>query len=183
MEECELKARQFLGAGSPEEARQLYRLLWEGYRRENGLVANVMSRENIAHIIAQLEIAYRHSENEPNNAETNVNSACEVPAVTRSFSTAFAASGSFNPNKCQNNAGAWLKEQRELACYSIEQLALKTRISSKIIENLESCTIDTIPAPRLQAYLFEIAKLLGLNFDEVKEKFGLGNVGPKSSSL
>ena len=171
--DCELKAREFLGAGSPEEARMMYRLLWEGYRRENGLVANVLSREDIAHIISQLEIAYRHSENEPNNADSNITSACEVPSVTRSFSNSLASAGTFNPDKCQDNAGIWLKEQRELACYSIEQLAFKSRISSRILENLESCALDSIPVPRLQAYLFELAKILDLDFDEVKAKFGL----------
>ena len=66
-----------------------------------------------------------------------------------------------------------MKEQRELACYSIEQLAFKSRISSRILENLESCALDSIPVPRLQAYLFELAKILDLDFDEVKAKFGL----------
>ncbi len=165
-------ARQFLRAETPEQARQQYRLLWEGYRRENGLVASVLSKDAIAQTIAQLEIAYRRSEETPAQAdppqpqERTTRSANET--LHKPFLTTSPSSADANPD-----AGEWLTAKREEVGMTIAQLALKSRLPARTLEKLEHQRISGMPTARLQAYLFEIANALGIEVQEILGKFGL----------
>lgn len=167
--------RQFLLVDTAEEARKSYRQLWEGYRRENGLVTNIFSPEEISKNIANLEIAYRNADIEqslsPSSSSAHISS--ERPVVTRSFSDTFAAVKSYDPASCHPDAGRWLQSQRENAGLTTAQLAIKTRIPKKVIENLENRELSQISVVRLQAYLFEIARYLNIDLNELRRKFGL----------
>lgn len=163
----QMHPRQFLRVSTPEEARQAYRILWEGYRRENGLVANILKRDEIAEIIVQLETAYKRSEIAPESE-----AAVSPDPVTRDLSNTFAAA-KCTPQPCDSDAGSWLKQCREAQGMTFGQLSLKTRISSRILEKLEEMNIADIPTARLQAYLFETAKALDISFDELKSKYGI----------
>ncbi len=164
--------RDFLRASTSEEARQNYRILWEGYRRENGLVANILNRDTIAQIIAKLEAAYKKSDLEPASAAPK-SSVAEAPAISRSFSSTFATARRTEPKQSDSLPGSYLQKLRETTGISVRQLALKIRIPAKIIEKLESEDCHDIPPARLQAYLFEISKGLGTSFDDLKKRFGL----------
>lgn len=169
------KPLDFLMTDDPDSYRQAYRLLWEGYRRDSGMVSYILSKEKIAEIITRLETAYKCAEPSPANAaiEAPLKSA-EMNAVTRSFSATFAAIGrTYSPEHCQDDAGQWLANVREKAGITRAQIALKTRIPARVIEKLESQNFSEFPAPRLQAYLFEIAKVLHLDFADLSRRFGI----------
>ncbi len=171
MIQVQAQPRQFLLASSPDEACQTYRILWEGYRRENGLVSNIFNRDETLAIIAQLEKAYKRADFEPEKLSSH--SSHENQAVTRNLSQTFTINKDYHPENCADNAGIWLKSKREALGLTLAQLSLKSRIPSKILEKFEQQAFDDIPPARLQAYLFEIAKLLDLSFDDIKNKFGL----------
>lgn len=152
----ELQSLDFLRADSPESARQIYRLLWEGYRRENGMVSCILSSGEIPGVISLLEIAYRNSES-PQNPSPSMT----VPAVSRT-----------SEGTCQDEAGDWLRKHREEANLTIQQLAMKTRIPRKILDNLENLETQGMSPLRLQAYLIEVAKSLEIPEDEILTQFG-----------
>ena len=162
--------RDFLRATSPEEARQNYRILWEGYRRENGLVANILKRDTIVQIIAKLEAAYKKADLDTSAPKPSIT---DAPAVTRSFSSTFTTARRIEPKQTGSTPGNYLRKLRENADISVRQLALKIRIPAKIIDKLESEDCHDIPPARLQAYLYEISKGLDVSFDELKTHFGL----------
>lgn len=164
--------REFLRASTQEEARQNYRILWEGYRRENGLVSNILSHNTIAQTIAKLETAYKNSDLDPISSQPKT-SVSDMPAITRSFSSTFAAARRIETKQTDSTPGCFLLKCREAAGISIRQLALKIRIPAKIIEKLESQDCQDIPPARLQAYLYEISIGLNINFDDLKKRFGL----------
>ena len=62
---------------------------------------------------------------------------------------------------------------REKAGITRAQIALKTRIPARTIEKLESQHFSEFPGSRLQAYLFEIARVLSLDLADVSRRFGL----------
>ncbi len=161
-------AKDFLRVDSSAQARQMFRLLWEGYRRENGLVSNVLDKSSITDTITKLETAYRFADDTNGNEHT-----LESHSMTRQVSTLMAAAKSIDTEKQQLDAGSWLAKARKDAHLSVLQLAMKTRIPSKIIEKIEAQELEHIPPARLHAYFFEIANTLSLNFDEIKSKFGL----------
>lgn len=167
--------RQYLLVETAEEARKSYRLLWEGYRRENGLVTCLFPANEIVKIIANLEIAYRNADVEPSVMQVSSpeQNSPERSVVTRLFSDTFAAVKSYDPAACSPNAGLWLQTKRKNAGLSVAQLALKTRIPKKVIENLEKCDLAQLSAVRLQAYLFEIARAIEIDLDELRHQFGL----------
>lgn len=174
--------RSFLGAQAFDEARQNYRKLWEGYRREGGLVSCILTPDMIAQTVSLLENANRRAAIE---AETNTESSqnpnklapktepIEITEVTRKLSGSFAAAvRHYDPESCQVGAGIWLAQAREKAQISIKMLSLRTRIPPKCIERIEAQDLEDIPPARLQAYLFEIAKALDIKLDEVRSQFG-----------
>ncbi|MBR4986479.1 MAG: helix-turn-helix domain-containing protein [Proteobacteria bacterium] len=168
------KPIEFLMTDDPDAYRQAYRLLWEGYRRDSGLVSNILSKEKIAAIIARLETAYKCAEPTPAAATEATLKSTEMHAVTRSFSATFAAIGStYSPENAQDDAGSWLASMREKAGITRAQIALKTRIPARTIEKLESQHFSEFPGSRLQAYLFEIARVLSLDLADVSRRFGL----------
>ncbi len=157
--------RQYLRVETADEARQVYRQLWEGYRRDNGMVAQVLLPDAIAEIIAQLEIAHRRAEIEPESVPPT---SSQTAAAIRSHSTELR----FEPDSCTPNAGNWLVEQRETLGITRPQLALKTRIPQKVIEKLEQRDLSGLTPVRLEAYLLEIAKVLDILPDDIRHKFG-----------
>ena len=166
-------ARPFLRAETPEQARQQYRLLWEGYRRENGLVASVLSKDAIAQTIAQLEIAYRRSEETP--AQQEIVQSQERPNRTANETThkPIWAANAGSSAEASPDAGEWLTAKREEIGMTIAQLALKSRLPARTIEKIEHQRISGMPTARLQAYLYEIANALGIEVQEILGKFGL----------
>ncbi|MBQ8035733.1 MAG: helix-turn-helix domain-containing protein [Proteobacteria bacterium] len=172
--DAHLRPLDFLMTDDPDSYRQAYRLLWEGYRRDSGLVSNILSKEKIAEIIARLETAYKCAESSGNAVNETPLRSSEMKAVARSFSATFAAIGTtYSPECCQDDAGKWLAAMRERKGITRSQIALKTRIPVRIIEKLESQKFSEYPAARLQAYLFEIANALGLDFSDVSRRFGI----------
>ena len=170
---AQTQPRDYLRVETPEAARHAYRQLWEGYRRENGLVSNILTPEQITKIVYQLEMAYRNAEAEPATAAPQETAdAPESPVLTRSFSNAFVAVKNYDPAQCPKDAGQWLQTQRTNAGFSISQLALRTRLPKKVLESLENRELESIPALRLQAYLFEIGKVLNIDIAEMRQKFG-----------
>ena len=151
--------RQVLRVETADEARQVYRQLWEGYRRDNGMVAQILKPETIAEIIAQLEIARRRAEMDP---EPEPQTASRPHVAERQFA----------PDSCPPDAGKWLAEKRETLAITRPQIALKTRIPQKVIEKLEQCDLSGLTPARLQAYLVEIAKVLAIDPDEIRRRFG-----------
>ena len=125
--------------------------------------------------ITNLEVAYRNVEIEPPpvSSSSSALTSSERPVVTRSFSDTFAAVKSYDPSLCHADAGLWLQSQRENAGVTSAQLAIKTRIPKKVIENLENRELSQISVVRLQAYLFEIARYLNIDLNELRRKFGL----------
>lgn len=170
------KPRQFLRATAAAGARQAYRCLWEGYCRDRGLVSMIVKPEKKAQILTLLEAAWRRADYDeaaaPAGSEAGYISG-EMQAVTRCVSDAFAAVKRCDVNPSLPDAGAFLKKRRAEFQLSVLQLAIRTRVPQKIIESIEAQNTDDISPPRLQAYLFEIAKALDLSFDDVKRKFGL----------
>lgn len=170
------KPRQFLRATAAAGARQAYRCLWEGYCRDRGLVSMIVKPEKKAQILTLLEAAWRRADYDeaaaPAGSEAGYISG-EMQAVTRCVSDAFAAVKRCDVNPSLPDAGAFLKKRRAEFQLSVLQLAIRTRVPQKIIELIEAQNTDDISPPRLQAYLFEIAKALDLSFDDVKRKFGL----------
>ena len=162
---AQLQPRQVLRVETADEARQVYRQLWEGYRRDNGMVAQILPSETIAEIIAQLEIARRRAEIDP---ETEPQTASHTSATIRSHSAELR----FAPESCPPDAGKWLTEKRETFGITRSQIALKTRIPQKVIEKLEQRDLSGLTPARLEAYLIEIAKVLGIDPDEIRRRFG-----------
>ena len=157
--------RQYLRVETADEARQVYRRLWEGYRRDNGMVAQVMPADMISEIIAQLEIAHRRAEIDP---EMETQPAAHTSAALRTHSAELR----FAPESCTPDAGLWLVEKRESLGLTRPQLALKSRIPQKVIEKLEQRDLSGLTPARLEAYLVEIAKVLGIDSGEIRHKFG-----------
>jgi hypothetical protein len=157
--------RQYLRVETADEARQVYRQLWEGYRRDNGMVAQILPPEMVSEIIAQLDIAHRRAELDP---ETEIQSVSHAPAAIRSHSAELR----FAAGSCFPDAGNWLAEKREALGITRPQLALKSRIPQKVIEKLEQRDLSGLTPARLEAYLVEIAKVLGIDPAEIRHKFG-----------
>ena len=164
-------ARQFLRAETPEQARQQYRLLWEGYRRENGLVASVLSKDAISQTIAQLEIAYRRSEETP--AQPEMPQERTTRSANETGHKPFLSANASSSADASPDAGEWLTARREEIGMTIAQLALKSRLPARTIEKIEHQRISGMPTARLQAYLYEIANALGIDVHEILGKFGL----------
>ncbi len=174
-------ARDFLTLEPNEEPRHAYRRLYEGYRRENGLVAWGLPHDFVRRMMNSLDAAWQHLHHEATHASTSIMPAVETPSVselppvTRRLSGTFADLRSYQPGSSDLNAGQWLRAARENTHTTISTLAFKTRISPKILEQIENRDVDRIPATYLQAYLFEIAKALDLPLPEVRAKFGFKN--------
>lgn len=170
--------RQFLRANTSVAARQAYRHLWEGYCRENGLVSVILKQDKIAQILTLLEAAWRRADfNEmaaiSGQNLTGAHASGEMPAVSRCVSDAFAAVKRSDLSPSEPDAGNFLKKRRLEYQMSVMQLALKTRVPKKNIEDIENLHVEDYSPARLQAFLFEIAKVLDLSFDELKHKFGI----------
>ncbi|MCL2324950.1 MAG: AAA family ATPase [Proteobacteria bacterium] len=168
--------RAFLRVDTFEETRQAYRKLWEGYRRENGLVSAVLPAETIKQTVVLLETAYRRAGMEAENAQAAerapVISEPDLPVVSRELSGMFAAVKAYDAAQCPAEAGDWLAQKRCDAGMTPKELSLQTRIPLKIIEQLERRDVEGLSPPRLQAYLFEIAKVLEIPLEEVRRQFG-----------
>ena len=164
--------RQFLRVETPDAARQAYRKLWEGYRRENGLVSQVLPPDVIARTIKLLEAAHMRADLEPEPAPVAHHTHSGEYAQRRAHSGEYAQPQAFTADACAADAGSWLQKLRENAGLTRPQLALKSRIPQKVIEHLEQRDLTGLTPSRLQAYLVEIARILGIDADEVRHKFG-----------
>ena len=225
------QSRKYLRVQTVEEARSAYRMLWEGYRRENGFVASILAKDEIARTISQLEIAYRNADEDtkPHSVATSGDSvtpsavsrsglstvpassptplasapalsivpttsattpiAATTPTITTTTPTATTtpsmpilraqtvrptareAAAPNAPNA--TDAGAWIAQLRASAGLSLLQLAMRTRISPKLLEKLETGDTDGISRAHLVAYLGEIATVLRLPEATLRSKFGL----------
>lgn len=175
------RPRAFLQATSAAQARMVYRQLWEGYRRANGMIEWVMPTDQIAYVIGLLEQAWRMAEYEPGAEKMSENLTNSgrmerhsgmLPKITRAFSSTFAAANHTRA-KCDPEAGRWIQEMRARKNLSIAQLAIKSRIPQRTLERIENLDVDSISMTRLQAYLYEIARVLDIQFDELRCRFGL----------
>lgn len=170
------KPRQFLRATTSVGARQAYRQLWEGYCRDHGMVSMIMKPDKVAHILTLLEAAWRRADYNDMAATMGKDSGYisgEMQAVTRCVSDSFAAVKRCDLSPSQPDAGAFLQKRRLEFQLSVLQLAIRSRVPKSVIEAIESQHVESISPPRLQAYLFEIAKVLDISFDDVKHRFGI----------
>lgn len=168
-------AAEFLTVAPNEEPRHAYRRLYEGYRRENGLVSWGIPSDLIRTTMTQLEAAWQHIHNESSAIPID---ATPVPTriapqyASRRLADRFSAISGYEPSQSDVNAGDWLRLCRENMGMTTAMLAVKTRISTRILEQIERRELDAFSSAHLQAYLFEIAKALSLPLDEVRNKFG-----------
>ncbi len=70
-----------------------------------------------------------------------------------------------------------LKEVREKKEISIEQIFNKTRIDKKYLTAIEENNFDIMPNVYIRAFIKEYAKTIGLNSDEVLDKFSKAKEG------
>lgn len=180
--DAKLQPLELLRVKTPGMARAAYRQLWEGYKRENGLVSAVMPRQIIMHTIQLLEIAHRNAEtgntidssagiSQPNAHSGGLHGKNEPP---QHHSGSLVRMGEkISPQDCVHDAGLWLQNQRQERNLTLSQLAMKTRVPQRILEHIEALTFEPIAATRFTAYLFEIARGLDIPVDDVKQKFGL----------
>jgi hypothetical protein len=125
--------------------------------------------------MTQLEAAWQHIHNEssviPIDA-TPVPTRIAPQYASRRLADRFSAISGYEPSQSDVNAGDWLRLCRENMGMTTAMLAVKTRISTRILEQIERRELDAFSSAHLQAYLFEIAKALSLPLDEVRNKFG-----------
>ena len=121
------------------EPRQLYRRLWEAYRRDQGLVSYLYNDNQRQHILEQLDLAYK--------TLTTMQSQPEEPPA---------------PPKAKD-PGCELKEARLRLELGLAELSQRTRIGVPHLEAIESMQHEGLPSRvYLRAYLLEIARTLGL---------------------
>ena len=180
MLDAKQNAREFLRVKTSHEARSAYRQLWEGYKREHGLVSAVMSRTMIAQTIQKLEMAHRNAEMETTALNDhsggisqlgNHQSSTDLGPLRSSCMARIG--GKISPSDCNRDAGLWLRNQRLERGLTLSQLAMKTRIPVRVLENIEALSFEPMAASRFSAYLFEIARGLGILADALKHRFGV----------
>ena len=136
----------------------------------------IMKPDKVAHILTLLEAAWRRADYNDMAATMGKDSGYisgEMQAVTRCVSDSFAAVKRCDLSPSQPDAGAFLQKRRLEFQLSVLQLAIRSRVPKSVIEAIESQHVESISPPRLQAYLFEIAKVLDISFDDVKHRFGI----------
>lgn len=122
-----------------EDVRQRYRRLWEGYRREAGLVSYMLDADTRQQVLDQLDLAFRGAALSPEEVPGE-----PVPAP-------------------DHHPGQVLRLARMRADIGLRELSLRTRISVKQIEAIEAMERGDLPERLyLKAYLRELAKTLGL---------------------
>ncbi len=166
---------EFLTVAPDEEPRHAYRRLYEGYRRDNGIVSWAIPADVIRTTITQLDAAWQHIHNESSGIPLEPQHPASQPAtprVTRRLAGSFSVVSGYVPSQSDLNAGTWLRVCRENMGMTVAMLAVKTRISTRILEQIERRELESFSPTHLQAYLFEIAKALSLPLDEVRAKFG-----------
>jgi hypothetical protein len=180
--DAKLQPLELLRVKTPGMARAAYRQLWEGYKRENGLVSAVMPRQIVMHTIQLLEIAHRNAEtgntidssaglSQPNAHSGGLHTSNEPPR--HHSGSIVRTGGKISPTDCSRDAGLWLQNQRKDQNLTLSQLAMKTRIPQRVLEHIEALTFEPMAATRFTAYLFEIARGLNIPADDVKQKFGV----------
>ncbi|MFA5624793.1 MAG: helix-turn-helix domain-containing protein [Bradymonadales bacterium] len=172
-------AREFLLAAKADDVRIAYRKLWEGYRRENGLISAIMHKDRIAEIIQNLELAHRFATqvDEEKTAlslpNLRVSSDGDAESLTpRRLSGSFRAVHPWSAEDCPPEAGQIIKDAREAMELSIQVLALQTRIPKRALESIESCDFADLESRYLRAYLIELAHHLKLDEEMLLEAFG-----------
>ena len=168
-------ASEFLTIAPDEEPRHAYRRLYEGYRRDNGIVSWAIPADVIRTTMTQLDAAWQHIHNESSGIpldQPHPVSQPATPRVSRRLAGSFSVVAGYEPAQSDLNAGTWLRTHRENMGMTIAMLAVKTRISTRILEQIERRELASFSPTHLQAYLFEIAKALSLPLDEVRAKFG-----------
>jgi transcriptional regulator with XRE-family HTH domain len=82
-----------------------------------------------------------------------------------------------------NNLSEELKEAREKAGITLQQIAAKTRIDLKFIENIESGNFSFLPELYLKAFIREYSKLVGLDDKIILKKFDAAKRGKAYDEL
>ncbi len=165
--------------GTTAELKQRYRRLWEGYRRDNGLVSFVMDEPGRKRAVGLLERANRRAAVEGNTGlslpRVDPAAVVDAAAVHRSVDdvgtpnaapkTAPLPSGGKHP-------GARLRLARMGRSLGLRELSLRTRVGMKHIGAIENMNQRELPGPAyLRAYLTEIAKTLGLDGEAVVDEY------------
>jgi len=159
--------RAFLTLAPGQELRPVYRRLWEGYRRENGLIATVVDPAVRKHALALLDAAYRKASLDDGT------SSMQLPAVGVAITPApFPATATA--------AAAKVKEARESKGLSLRELSLRTRIGVKHLEAIESGRVEDLTPAYLRAYANDLAKFLDLDGKEIGEALVLAHSSRKS---
>lgn len=168
-------AVEFLTVAPDEKPRHAYRRLYEGYRRDNGLVSWGIPEDLIRMTMTQLDAAWQHIHNGSSVIPFELpQPVAPTPdfRVSRKLADNFSAVSDYEPSQSDLNAGSWLQQCRENAGMTVAMLSVRTRISPRLLEQIERRELSSFSPAHLQAYLFEIAKALALPLDEVRKKFG-----------
>lgn len=132
--------------------RQRYRRLWEGYRRDPGLVSCVVDAPARARALSLLETAYRRITLDEEAADAAAAAGPGAAEVTRS-----------SPSLRQH-PGQRIRLARMRQGLGLRELSLRTRVGVKHINAIEACIVRELPSRvYLKAYLAEIATTLGLD--------------------
>lgn len=177
--DVEAQSREFLLLSGTEDPRISYRRLWEGYRRENGLVSAVLDQGSVARIVQLLETALRNAtraeEDSLGVTAPKLKAVTETELETspqRRLSASFPAVQPWSAQDCPAGASQILVRGREAQSLSIQELALRTRIPKRVLESIERCEFADIDPKYLRAYLVELANYFSLDENEVLGAFG-----------
>ncbi|MDX9723119.1 MAG: helix-turn-helix domain-containing protein [Myxococcota bacterium] len=135
--------------GTASEVRQVYRKLWESYRRENGIISFVLDPAGRRRALKLLDAAYRKA-----SMEDPAHSSPAIPLFER------------------NTPGERLRDARIDKGMGLRELSLRTRVGVKEIEAIEEQRAAELPnRSYLRAYLLELAKALELDPEKTVEEY------------
>ncbi len=165
--------------GTLTELKQRYRRLWEGYRRDNGLVSFVMDDAGRERTVGLLERANRQAAVEGNSGSSlpRVESAVVAAETAAIGSKSEARTPNEEPKSAPlpsggKHPGARLRLARLERSLGLRELSLRTRVGVKHIGAIENMSQRDLPSlAYLRAYLADIAKVLGLDAEAVVEEY------------
>ncbi len=135
----ETHPRAYLNASAAQNVRKAYRLLWEGYRREKGLVSTMLPTSLLAEIIDKIELAYQRSHATEDAGLPQINAPKTVPKKSQpqipKSDVTIEDSENLRP----------LLKRRLALKISVQQLAHQARVPTFLLRQIE----QNLPTPGL----------------------------------
>lgn len=139
----------------PVAMRQLYRRLWEGFRRESPLTNSLIPLALKERIVREIEDANR-----------------ELQATLAESGAITAVLPKIPERPGQRRPGDVVREARNAMELSQRELSLQTKIGLRFLEAIERFEVDELPRPvYLRGYLREIANVLELDADAFMDDY------------